>query len=180
MKTPPFSGEHLMELTLPVYQVEVAMPSFLLRGDFQPRGDFLIYLNDRSYSYLRFDDATLLTLSSDYQIPHVRQSSMTLNRQLMTYVAIMQEEQAERLQILQTKRAAVFYSDWCAIRGNLHVSSEVRDDDLLGQARDFLAVSNASIFPLRTVTAAPTAKAPLVMVNRHALTACHVHRPKDE
>ncbi len=169
-----------MELTLPVYQVEAAMPSFLLRGDFQPRGDLLIYLNDQTYSYLRFDDVTLLTLLSDYQVPHVRQPSMTLNRLLLTYVAILESEQAERLQILQTKRPAVFYSDWCAIRGHLHVSTEVRDDDLLGQTRDFFAVSDASIFPLRTITAVPTARVPLVMINRHVLTAYHVHRPKGE
>lgn len=169
-----------MELNLPVYQVEVAMPNFLLRGEFQPRGDMLVYLNDQSYGYLRFDNALLQTLSADCQVPHIRQSSMALNRRLIAYVALLESEAGERMQLLQTKRTTVFYTDWCAIRGDLHVSTEARDDDLLGQTRDFFALSNASVFPLRPVTATPAAKVPLVMVNRHALSAYHVHRPKGE
>jgi hypothetical protein len=169
-----------MELKLPIYQVEVAMPNFLLQGEFQPRGDALVYLNDQSFPYLRFDKATLSTLWADCQVPHIRQPSIALSRQQISYVAMLEAESAQRIQLLQAKRPTLFYTDWCAIRGELHVNAEARDDDLLGLSRDFFAVSNASIFPLRPVTAAPAAKVPLVMVNRHTLSAYHVQQPKGE
>jgi len=163
-----------MELTLPVFKVEVAMTDFLIRADFQPRGDFLIYLNDRAYSYLRFDEVTLLALSAGYQVSTIRQPYLSVNRRSVIYLSVLSTEEAEQLQVLQTKRPVIFYTSWCAIQGDLHVNTDARDDDLLDQSRDFFAVSNASIFPIRSITQSPASKVPYVLINRHALTAYHV------
>ena len=162
-----------MEINLPVYKVEVGLSDFLIRAGFQPRGDFLIYLNDRAYSYLRFDEVSMKALSSDYHVSSVKQKTMSINRQSIFYLAVVIPEEADRLQVLQTKRPVIFYTNWCAIQGNLHVNTDSRDDDLLDQSRDFFAVSDATIFPIRSTIVAPASKAPYVLVNRHALTAYH-------
>lgn len=162
-----------MEISLPTFKVELGLPDFLIHASLQPRGDFLIYLNDRSYSYLRFDEAMLSALSKEYQVPSIKQKVLSVNRQSIIYLAVLVPEEAERLQVLQTKRPVIFYTNWCAIQGNLHVNTDSRDDDLLDQGRDFFAVSDASLFPIRSVTMAPASKAPFVLVNRHSLTAYH-------
>jgi len=167
-----------MELSLPVFQVEIGMPDFILKGSFQPKGDILVYLNDLSYAYFRFDEVELLTLSSNYQVGGIKQPFMSLNRQKMTFVAILREEDATRIQVLQTRRPAVFYSEWCAIRGYVHVNPDTRDDDLLDRSRDFFPISDASIFPMTAVTNNPARKAPFVLVNRHGLVAYHALPPK--
>lgn len=166
-----------MELKLPVYRVEVGLKSFLIRGDFQPRGDFVIYLNDSAHTYLRFEKVSLSPIYPDYQIRAITQPFISVNRRNIVYVAVLQSEQAELIQVMQSKRAVIFYTDWCAIQGNLHVNTESRDDDLLDRSREFYAVSDASIYPIRAINQSVASTAPCVLVNRQALTAYHVdHR----
>lgn len=168
-----------MEFELPIYKVEIALQKFLIQADFQPRGDLFIFLNDQSYPYFRFDEVDLFTLSSEYQVATIKQPFMAINRRHITFVSILDEESAERLQVIMSKRPVVFYTDWYAIQGNLHVNPDSRDDDLLEQARDFFAVSNASIFPMRSINRAPTRKVPYVLINRHLISAYHPHKPKE-
>lgn len=167
-----------MQLELPLFRVEVATPHFLLRGGFQPRGDILVFLNDRANSFFRFEDVELLAVSSEYKIPPVKQPTMSLNRRLITYVAVLEKEKAGDVQVLLTKRPAVFYADWCAIQGYLHVNADALDDDLLSEARDFFAISDARVFPMRTMTSQPVHQAPSVLIGRHAMIAYHVQQPK--
>jgi hypothetical protein len=170
--------EDLMELNLPVFRVEVALPNFLIRGKFQPRGDILVFLNDPSNSYFRFDEVELLTLSPDYHIPGIKQPAMSINRQMMSFLAILDSEHTGQMQVLQTKRPTVFYYEWCAVQGDLHVNPDARDDDLLGESRDFLAVSNASVYPTKTLTNAPSNRAPFILINRHLISVYHVRVSK--
>lgn len=165
-----------MELNLPVFQVEIAMGNFLISGNFQPRGDALVFMNDQSRTHVRVDDVELKTLTPDYQIPGFRQPYMSLNRDRIHFISIIDQEQAELLQVLRTKRPVVFYTDWCAIRGDLHVNRDLRDDDLLDLGHDFFAISSASVFSTKGVVKMPTRSASYVLVNRHMVLAYHTYQ----
>lgn len=169
-----------MRIELPLFRVEVATPHFLMRGRFQPRGDILVFLNDPGNTFFRFDEVELLTFASEYRVPAIRQPTMSLNRRLITYVAVLEEDRAANIQALQTNRLAVFYTDWCAVRGFLHVNADTPDDDLLSEARDFYAISRAHVYPIRSMTNEPASQAPYVLIGRHAVTAYHAQKPKGE
>jgi len=165
-----------MEIVLTKFQVEVAMPQYLLRGSFQPRGDLLIYLNDQGTNYYTFSQFELLPLGRDYHVPSIRQPMVGVNENFIAFLSVLEAEEAERLQVMQSKRPFVFYTDWFAVRGNIHVNPDARDTDLMDGPRDYFAVTEASIFSIRQTAVSPTAKVPLVLVHRTAIYAYHPYK----
>ncbi len=168
-----------MELNLPIFQVEIAIENFLISGNFQPRGDAMVFMNDQSRTHIRVDDVELKTLTSDYQIPGFKQSYMSLDRDAIHFISIIDQEQSELLQVLRTKRPVVFYTDWCAIRGDLHVNRDLREDDLFDRGHDYFAISNASVFTTKGVTKLPTRNVNYVLVNRRKVLAYHTYQPDE-
>ncbi|MFQ5434302.1 MAG: hypothetical protein ACE5FD_05445 [Anaerolineae bacterium] len=165
-----------MEIKLATFAVEVAMPHFLLKAKFQPRGDLLIYLNDQAVKYYGFMEVKMSPLGGDYQVRPFRQSIMTVNEKFLAFISLVKAEEVEKLQLLRSKRPVVFYTDWFAIRGNLHVNEDARGDDLLDGPRDYFAVSDASVYPIRKAEAHPSRKVPLLLFNRNAVYAYHPHQ----
>lgn len=163
------------ELTLTAYQVEALTADFIFRASFKPRGAFLIYMNDRTRTFVPFDDAELLPLAPDRQVKGVKQGTMVANKAHLQMMSIINSEQMESIQLLQAKRPAIFYTSHLAMQGQLHVSIEARDDDLLDDTRDFFALTEATVYPLRTLAVSPTRHVPLLLINRLHVQSYHAH-----
>ena len=168
-----------MEIKLATFDVEVAMSHFLLKAKFQPRGDLLIYMNDQAVKFYGFREVKMSPLGGDYQVRRFRQPIMTINEKYLTFISVVNQEDADKLQLLRSKRPIVFYTDWFAIRGNLHVNEDARGDDLLDGPRDYFAITDASIFPIRKAAVHPTRKAPLLLLNRSAIYAYHPYQANE-
>jgi hypothetical protein len=166
------------ELTLQSYQAEALTADFIIRAGFKPRGAFLIYMNDRSRSFVPFDDVELFPLAPDRQVKGVKQGLMVVNKTLLQMMSIVNPEQAQSVQLLQAKRPAVFYTSHLAIQGQLHVNADARDDDLLDDTRDFFALTDATVYPLRAIAVAPTRQVPLLLINRLHIQSYHA-RPAE-
>lgn len=161
------------ELTLTVYQVEAFSADFIYRASFKPRGAFLIYMNDRTRSFVPFDEVELFPLAVDRQVKGIKQALMVVNKNSFQYLSIASPEQAQSVQLLQAKRPAVFYTSHLAIQGQLHVNSDARDDDLLDDTRDYFALTDATVYPLRAMAVAPTRQVPLLLLNRLHIQSYH-------
>ena len=159
------------------WKVEIGIPNFLLRATFQPRGDLMLFLNNFTYTSYSFSNVELLPLATDYQIKGVKQPAMTIIRQAMTFVSILEPDKAAKIQLLQAKRPVVFYTDWFAVRGNLHVNSEAPDDNLFDDKFEFFILTDAKVYPLRPMNHKPTAQVPALAINRKTLLAYHLHQP---
>lgn len=165
-----------MEIKLATYDVEVVMPHFLLKAKFKPRGDLLIYMNDQAVNYYGFAEVKMAPLGGDYQVRPFRQSIMTVNEKYLAFISMVDKEESEKLQLLRSKRPVVFYTDWFAVRGQLHVNEDARGDDLLDGPRNYFAVTDASVYPIRKAAAHPTRNVPLLLLNRNAVYAFHPHQ----
>jgi hypothetical protein len=162
------------ELKLDTYQVEVVLQDFLVRADFHPRGTVLTYLNDRSRPYIPFENADLFPLAADRQVGGLKQSGIiTLNKSTILLLSILKGDQAEKVQVLAAKRPAILYAGFFAIQGQLHVNQDALNEDVLEETKEFFALSQASVFPLRPVASAPTRQVPLLLISRHAVQAYH-------
>lgn len=159
------------------YTVEAGIHNFILKGTFAPRNDFFVFLNDKDNATYPFENAQLLPLVTDYQIPSIRQNLINLNRDLLAFISVLEIRQTERLQYVQASRRVVFYTEWFAIRGELHVHDEKRADDLLDTAHDFFALTYAEIHPLRSIPVNIQRKTPFVAINRHRVLAYNVYQP---
>jgi hypothetical protein len=162
------------ELQLKTFQVEVILGDYLVRAKFQPRGAMLVYLSDRQRPFLPFDDVEIYPLAVERQVNCVKQPNVIFNKSYLKLLSLPDEEDAKGEQILASKRPVAIYIGAFAIRGQLHVNEDARDQDLLDETKDFFAISEASIYPLRKVATPPTRHVPLLYISRVMVQGYHV------
>ena len=165
-----------LEPTVETFQIETLSPSYLVRAVLKPLGNLPVFLNDRRRNYLSFEQAELQPFSAGRQMTVQKQEMMSVSKEGLLLVALTEPEEVERVRVMASKRPVVFYLGSFAVRGYLHITPDASDQDLLDEARDFYPVSDASIFPLETVAAAPTRQVPLLFLNRPHVQVYHVHR----
>lgn len=164
-----------MEIQLPTFKIEVLTPQFLYRGSMQPRGELFTFLNDRRFLTFHIMEAVFAPLAAGYRINALKQAGINVNWRNFIYLALLDKENIERVQLLQSERPLTFYTRDLAIRGSLRVNLDAHDNDLLDETRDFLAVTDAEIVPLHPLAAAPTRAVPLLALNRHQIESYHVY-----
>lgn len=157
------------------WNVELGIPSFLIKTRFQPRGDLLIFINNLTYLSFYFEDVEMLPLGTKYQFKGVKQPGMTINREAISFISILDESDREKVQVLAAKRTIVAYTEWFAIRGDLHVNTETPDENLFDEKFEFFPLTDVTIFPLRKIMAKPVQKVPALMLNRTAILGYHAH-----
>ena len=166
-------------LQLHAFAVDVSAGNFLVRGDFEPRGDLFTFLNDKNRASYPVIRAQFLADGPEYKVPAIKQDSITIIQDHIAFIALLEEEDAARAQYVQASRPVVFYTNWFAIRGDLHVHGEARDDDLMEPTKDFFPVSKVSVYPIRPNAHAPYRHYPLLAINRHGIVGYHIFQ-KDE
>jgi hypothetical protein len=163
------------EITFTSYQVEAFSTDFLIRGEFKPRGSLLIYVNDRTRSFAPFEEVELFPIAPDRQVKGIKQSQLIVNKNNLHTINILKSEQAQTVQLLQSKRPVVFYTSHLAVQGQLHVNNDSRNDDLLDDTREYFAISEATVYPLRAMAVTLTRQVPLLVINRLHIQSYHVH-----
>lgn len=157
------------------WNVELGIPNFLIKTRFQPRGDMLIFMNNRTYLSYYFEDIELLPLGTNYQFNVIKQPGMTVNRGVISFLSIIDESDVKKMQVLAAKRPIVCYTEWFAIRGDFHVNTETPSENLFDEKYEFFVLTNVTIYPLRKMMTKPTAKVPALLLNRTAILGYHVH-----
>jgi hypothetical protein len=168
----------MIELQLTAYRIEFILPDYWARANFKPLGSMLSYLNDRTRSNVRFEEIELMPLSSDRQVGCIKQAKVTVEKKNLVLISVLEREEAQSIQVLQSKRPVIFYTGHFAIQGQLHANADARDDDLLDDARDYSALSEVTLFPLRQLGATGVSrKVPLLLINQQHIQTYHVHLP---
>jgi hypothetical protein len=155
--------------------VDVSAGNFLVRGEIEPRGDLVVYMNDENNSSFAILNAQFMPDGPEYKVPTIKQASITVNQEHIAFVGVINEEDVARIQFVQAARTAVFYTNWFAIRGNLHVHGETKEDELMEPTKNFYIVTDVSIFPIRQTTHEPQRKYPLVILNRTEIIGYHLY-----
>jgi hypothetical protein len=168
----------MLELQLPTYRVEMMLPDFWVRAGFKPLGPMLSYLNDRTRSSVRFEEIELMPLAPDKQVGCIKQPKVTVDKKSLVLVSVPDQADSGSVQLLQSKRPVIFYTSHFAIQGQLHINPDARDDDLLDDGRDYAALTEVTLYPLRQLgTTAVTRKTPLALINQLYVQTYHVHTP---
>ena len=157
------------------WDVELGIPSFLVKARFQPRGDMLIFLNNLTYLSFYFEDVEMQPLGTKYQFNSMKQPGMTINREAISFMSILDGSKVEKMQFLAAKRTIVCYTEWFAIRGDLHVNTETPDENLFDEKYEFFPLTDVTIFPLRKMMNKPVLKVPVLLLNRTTILGYHKH-----
>ncbi len=158
--------------------IDVSTGNFLIRGGLEARGDLLVFLNDPNRSSFPIIDAQVMADGPEYKVSAMKQSSFTVSQEHIAFVAVTNEDDAAKVQFVQASRPVVFYTNWFAIRGDLHVSSEARDDELMDPTKAFFAVTNVSVYPIRKMTHQPQHSYPMIAIQRSGVVGYHVYQPE--
>ena len=166
-----------LERTRDTFRIEALTASYLLRAELKPLGEILVYLNDRRRDYVRFEEVELQPIAHARQMRGVKREMMSVNKPSLLLVSLPVAEEVAKVQLIESSRPVVFYLGAFIVRGKLHINLDASDEDMLDDARDFYAVSDASIFPLEKLAATPSRQVPLLFVNRPHVEAYHIHQP---
>jgi len=157
------------------WNVEVGIPSFLVKARFQPRGDMLLFLNNATYLSFYFEDVEMLPLGTKYQFKGIKQPGMTINREVISFMSILDKSDMERMQLLAAKRTMVFYTEWFAIRGDFHANSETPSENIFDEKNEYFPLTDAKVYPLRKMMNKPATEVPGLLLNRTAILSYHAH-----
>jgi len=164
------------QIELSTYRVEVLIDNYILRADLKPRGDIVIYLNDRSWSFVPLRNAEMAPFAPDRRAGSITNELIVVNKSELMIVSILDREEADKIQLTVSHRPIVIHVGWFAIRGDIHVRADAPDQDLLDESHLFYPIRNASVFPIRPVADSPSQKVPLLLVNRSLIKAYYYHR----
>lgn len=162
------------EIELPKVPVEVILSDYLIRGSLQPRGELIGYLNDQNWSFVPMRDTEFFPLAMERRVKGLKQKLTVANKAFIKVVILLQEADAQRVSVPASKRPVIVYTEYFAIQGDLHVSADAPDEDLLDEMHDFYALSAVSVYPLKPAASVPTAGAPMALVSRPLLQAYQV------
>ena len=162
------------EIQLKTFQIEGILLDYLLRASLQPRGHLLAFLNDRNWEYIPFHDAELTPLAHDARLGGMRKEVLSVNKNNLCLVSLLDPEKTTDIQLPIAHRPVIFHLGLFAVQGELHVTSDAPDEDLMDDLHDYFPVTSASIYPIRPVSATPTAKVPMLFVNRTLVQAYQV------
>lgn len=162
------------EIKLATVQVEAILQDYMLRGEMQPRGQLVSYLNDRNWTYLPVQNAVFSALAADRRVNEIKQATAVINKDRLAALSVLKEEDVSELQLPQDMRPVVFYVAHFAIQGQLHVRADAPDEDILDDLHDYFAVTGATVFPVRPVAVAPTRQVPLLLISRPLTQAYQV------
>lgn len=157
------------------FNVELGIPSFLVKASFQPRGDLLIFVNNLTYLSFYFENMEMLPLGTQFQLKSLKQPGMTINRGAIAFMSILDEASMAKMQFLAVKRTIVCYTEWFAIRGDLHVNTETPNENLFDEKYEFFPLTDAKIYPLQKMMVKPTPQVPALLLNRKAILGYHIH-----
>lgn len=164
----------LGEIELSSFLVEVILDDYLVRGEIQPRGDLLTYINDRNWEFVAFRNCELIPISKDSRVSAINQDLVVINKHHLCAISVIDEEQVKEIRLHESDRSLICYINQFAFQGNVHVHAEAPDEDMLDERQEYYALTDASIFPIRPISASPKQKVPLLIFKRDRIQVYHV------
>ena len=157
------------EITLAAFETEAILGSYLLRGELQSRGDLFAFLNDKNWNFVPIYDGEVCPLSENRKFGAMKRSLTMVNKTHLESLSILKEEDAKQVRLSIYQRPVLFILDRFVVQGDLRVSEDAPDVDVLDELHDFFPVTDVSIFPIRSVATNPTERVPLLFISRPAV-----------
>jgi hypothetical protein len=162
------------QIELASLQIEAILQDYLLRGELQPRGQLVSYLNDRNWTFLPVKKAVFSALAADRRVGEIKQAASVINKSRLAVLSVLDEEEVAGIQLPTGTRPVIFYVAHFAVQGQLHARPDAPNEDILDELHDYFPVTQATIFPVRPVAVMPTRQVPLLMISRPLTQAYQV------
>jgi len=156
------------------YAAQLLTPSFHLNGSLEVVGGPLDFLNDSRRDALVLTDVHLTPLTPGSPMRSMTRPQLVLRRQEVALLCFADPDVRADIRLLVRAESLIIYTPLAVLRGSMHVPAEVAMNDVLSSTPgDFLAVTDAHLFPLRELPAPWPTQSGLVIVGRPYVQLYH-------
>ena len=159
-----------MEVQTTAYPIEILTASYQIMGEFTPRGNPALFLNDPQVASFRLEKGTLVPLMPGARIGEMAVGSLYVPRDEVQIVVIGNLD-AQGAALLPRPLKLVCFTDTYAVRATFHTDQETRIEDVVATSGLFLPATDAEIFALRPLMADIGGEAPLIFIHKKAIKA---------
>ncbi len=158
----------MLQAVLARYPVKVITPSFLIHAQIEPVGSLLDFLNDTNRATVPLFDATLYDLNGRFK-PVTR--PMVIFPKPDIYGLCVEDAKArENIRLLKRVEKMIMHVPHLICRGQVHLGTETRPADILDMlVGQFIALTEASLFPLVQLPAEFPHQAEMILTHKDAV-----------
>jgi hypothetical protein len=157
-----------------LYPVRIYTSDLIFEGQLEPLGHLFDDLNDSSKSGFLLHQAHIAPLVAGSSLRPFALEQVTVNKANFHLLYLSDADDRESLSLMIRTEMAIVYTSCFVIRGQFHMGGETRLRDFVdGLSSTFLAVSDATVYPLFQPAVDIPKSYPLVLINKHLITLYH-------
>ncbi len=157
-----------MEVQTATYPIEILTASYQITGEFTPRGNPALFINDPQVASFHIQKGTFIPLMLGARVGEMAVHTLYVPRDEAQIVVIGNLEAAAAA-LLPRPVTLVCLTDTYAVRATFHIGQEMPTGELVAASGPFLPATNAEIFALRPLMADIGGEAPLIFVHKRAI-----------
>nr|MBN1228544.1 hypothetical protein [Anaerolineae bacterium] len=161
-----------MEVQLTTYPVEMYTASYRYDGEFTPRGNPVVFLNDQSVTTFAIRNVSVIPLMAGARLGEMTLPEVFVPKAQIQVILIGDfgpQEAALRPKPIRL----VCFTETYAIRATFHVGHETNAGDVFSTPGPFLPATEAAIFSIRSLTHEINGEAELLYVHKDAVRLFH-------
>ena len=153
---------------------KIVLEQFLVEAKIKVVGNLDNTLNDERYSYLDVFNGIATPWYQDNPLKPISYAEGTIKVADMVLVYPISPDDQAAIQLMPHSKQAILYARGFAIHGNLSIGGDMTLSTALdGITKRFLALTDASIFPMAPASAAIPEVMPLALLNRSMVYKIH-------
>ena len=157
-----------MEVVTRTYPIEVLTAHFQVGGEFSPRGNPGVFLNDQQVETFVIEGASSQPLAYGSKLGQMSSSPAFVPKNEIQILTMDGFEPQEAL-LMPKKVNLLVFTDTYAIRGTFHTGAETPASDVFVQGGPFFPLTNVEIFSTRPMAVDVSGGADLAYLHRNAV-----------
>lgn len=158
------------------YRARIYTSELILDGLLEPFGHLLDDLNDPTATGLLLLDAHIAPLVAGSDVHPFAWQEVTANKSDFHLIYLADADDRDTLALMKRTEPVIVYTSRFVVRGQFHMGGETRLRDFVdGLIGTFLAVSEATVFPLFQPSVDIPKSYPLLLINKQQI--CLYHPP---
>lgn len=152
----------------------IVLDQFLLETRIKCVGNLDVYFNNEEYNYITVLDTVARPWYQSNPVKPIGYSEGYLKIEDMILIYPMDPEAQSKIQLMPKAERVIFYLGPFVVQGNLTMGADMGLAEVMDTlAKRFLALTEASFYPMFPATTAMPAVMPVVLLNRAKISQYH-------
>jgi hypothetical protein len=163
------------------WPAEIFTSDLHFKGKLEPFGQLLDTLNDVRRDCMVVTDVIITPLDADNPLDSFAMQELTLSVARISFISLLNEEDRRAIALLPNKQYIIAYMPRFVLRAEFRLGGDMRPRDMLDTfSNNFLAVGNATIYPLFAPKIAFSLEFPLLLINKRHILSYHIDYAEPE